>query len=102
MNDSSAKKFLYSAVCLYPILITSLVIFENFLGTFHLDSSTIRFANFLFLIGVLFIFKKIWFYEKDKDWKFKWTLLIVFFGFIALPVFWGKYIMGWGTKHETR
>jgi hypothetical protein len=94
------KKVLYTVVCLYPLLLTIILLSGFILGSYPIDVKILQYVNFLFFIGLLFIFIKIWSYPLDKGWKLKWTLLILFFGYISLPVFWGKYVMGWGSESK--
>jgi hypothetical protein len=94
------KKILYSVTCLYPIGLTLLIVFGTFSGFLNADILKILyFCNFLFFIGLLFVFIDIWRRPFDKSWKTKWTLLILLFGYVSLPVYWFYYIMK-NTAHE--
>jgi hypothetical protein len=55
------KKILYSVTCLYPIGLTLLIVFGTFSGFLNADILKILyFCNFLFFIGLLFVFIDIW------------------------------------------
>jgi hypothetical protein len=91
MRAQQARSLYFATVCFLPAVL--LVLYPLiFLEHLPVPEWVLRGLGVYVWVGAIFVIVRIWRSEWNSDKKGLWTVLILFLGLVALPIYWFRHV----------
>jgi hypothetical protein len=64
-----------------------------YLNYVNLPSGFLVCYTFYFWLGLLILLFELWLSHRQQDAKIVWTVLVVAFGIVTLPIYWFRHVL---------
>jgi len=85
-------KLVYLATICFPPPLCIFLYPAIFLWCLPFPSQVLTWYTFYFWIGLVLVLIHLWTLNKKTDTKVLWTVLLVIFGIVTLPIYWFRFV----------